>query len=297
MNTRWPGPGDIIGWLFENEEQAIIDEMVDDAEKWHCVILPAIYDPDQFPTLPSTCTLEPDWRKPGEALFPERYGTDRLRKIKRTQGTYYWASLYQQNPTDREGHRFKRIWFQNKFVDRAPESFSKDIAYFDHGGGENRDNDPTVGVRMRRVSSTEYYIVDVVRRKLSPEKRDQFIRQTAERWGKKVTYWGMQEGGSAGKDQARTFRALLEGFEVYTERVTGEKDIRGDPFQAACEAGFIHLVRGPWNTEFLDELVTLWTGKHDDQGECAAGAYNKLSFLYRRKRKPPGSRSYSTLGH
>lgn len=291
MNTRWPGPGDLVGRLFEVEEQARDDEDTDSLERWHCVVLQAIYDPDDFPEIPPSCTKEADWRLPGQALFPERYNEKRLKKIKKISGSYYWTSLYQQNPKSREGNRFKRSWFKNKIITAAPPSVHKDIRYWDFGGGENRDNDPTCGTKVRRVSPTMYIIMDCTWGKWSADKRDQEIRKTAERDGKRVTQWGMQEPGSAGKDQMRAFRSLLVGFDVHTERLSGEKEIRGDPFQAACEAGFVYLLKGAWNNEFLDELVTLWNGKHDDRGETASAAFNKLSFLYRRKRKPPPTHS------
>lgn len=295
MNTRWPGPGDLVGWLFEQEEEAGSDDP-DELENWHVVCMPAIYEPDNTPKIPISCVREPDWRNAGEALFPERYGLKRLKKIRRVTSGYFWASLYQQNPTDREGHRFKRSWFKDKVQDIAPESLHKDVFYWDFGGGEETNNDPTVGVRMRRISDREFWIIEVVRFKKTPEGRDSEIRRTAERSGKKVSHWAFQEPGTAGKDQAKAFRALLSGFEVHTERVTGDKEIRGDGFQAACEAGFIYLKRGHWNGPFFDELVTLWTGRYDDQGESASGAFNKLVQLYRRKRKTPTSRSFSTLG-
>ncbi len=70
---------------------------------------------------------------------------------------------------------------------------------------------------------------------------------------------------------------MLAGHAVHAERATGEKVTRWGPFAAPCEAGNVKLVRGHWNTAFLDELCTAPNGSHDDQIDAAALAFNKLA--------------------
>jgi len=38
----------------------------------------------------------------------------------------------------------------------------------------------------------------------------------------------------------------------------------------------MYLVKGEWNQEFVNELVRLPGGRHDDQADAAAGAYAEL---------------------
>ena len=47
-----------------------------------------------------------------------------------------------------------------------------------------------------------------------------------------------------------------------------------------CQAavGNVKIVRGQWNTAFLDELCEFPMGKHDDQVDTASGAFNKLAL-------------------
>jgi hypothetical protein len=103
VQTRWH-EADLAGWLLEQERQAEDEE---DRERWHIVNLPAIaedLDPEQFP---ASCTVEPDWRRPGEALCPERRPIEKLVKICKRIGQYFFDALFQQRPSAKEGEFFK----------------------------------------------------------------------------------------------------------------------------------------------------------------------------------------------
>jgi phage terminase large subunit-like protein len=119
--------------------------------------------------------------------------------------------------------------------------------------------------------------------------------------GRKCIQWGQRDPATAGKDAAKAFRILLSGYDVRMDKISGDKELRGDPASSAAEAGFFEIVKGDWNKAFLDEVVTLWTGSYDDQGDCLAGAYNKLALTSRLTRERGvdpsiGSHSSITLG-
>ena len=71
-------------------------------------------------------------------------------------------------------------------------------------------------------------------------------------------------------------RQVLKGYDFKGVRSTGPKAVRAQPFAAACEAGNVKLVRGPWNREFLDELCCFPLGEHDDMVDAASGAFEDL---------------------
>jgi len=75
------------------------------------ISMPAIYGEGEAPVFPETCTVEPDWRAAGEALCPERYPVEKLRKYERRLGSYFWEALFQQSPKPRSGAMFQREWF------------------------------------------------------------------------------------------------------------------------------------------------------------------------------------------
>lgn len=111
IQTRWH-ENDLAGELLAREE--------DEPEHWHIVNFEAIKEKDPI-EFPSTCTVEPDHRQPGEALCPERFTIERLRKMQR-QAPRVFRSLYQQRPTAAEGNLWKREWFpEANIFDEPPK--------------------------------------------------------------------------------------------------------------------------------------------------------------------------------
>src|SRR6185312_9038752 len=103
VQTRWH-EDDLSGYLLDKEKST-------EPEGWHVVNFEATRS-DVAPAFPATCTVEPDWRVTGDALCPERYDADALRKIRVRTGAVFWSALYQQRPTSLEGEIFKRSWWR-----------------------------------------------------------------------------------------------------------------------------------------------------------------------------------------
>jgi predicted phage terminase large subunit-like protein len=131
--TRWH-QDDLIGWLLQQE-------LGDAPQHWHVLNLPATCEkPEQQLQFPSTCTLELDWRQPGEPLCPERFPLAELEQIRIRAGSYWWNALYQQRPSPAEGLLFQRQWLRQA---KAPgqQSFSPLVLSCDLSfkGGEGND--------------------------------------------------------------------------------------------------------------------------------------------------------------
>lgn len=268
IQTRWH-EDDLAGWLLSKEG--------DEPEHWHIVDFPAIAEP--LPKFPPTCTIEPDFRQPGAALCPERYPLERLQKIERRIGPYYWASLYQQRPAPREGGLFKRAWFE--IVGAAPAD-AKRVRFWDRAATQGA-GDFTAGVLVAYKDGVAY-IEDVQRGQWASGERDRIIVQQAQmdaqRYPGGVVIGGEQEPGSSGVDAAKAFVRMLAGYSVYTEPSTGSKPQRADPLASQAQAGNVKIVKGPWMGAFLDELSSFPAGAHDDQVDAASGAFNRLARLY-----------------
>lgn len=267
IQTRW-NEGDLSGWLLSEEESGDHEP-----ERWHVVNMPAIAEekPREFP---ASCTVESDARPKGAALCPERYPMARLKKIEQRIGQYFWGALYQQRPTALEGGLFKRSFFD--IVGAAPAD-ARRVRYWDKAGSTGQDSDYTAGVLMAVDADGVYTVQDVVRGQWSALERERIIRQTAELDGRDVPIWVEQEPGSGGKESAQATVRSLAGWRVYAERVTGDKLTRAQPFAAQAEARNVRLVRGGWNSVFLDELTMFPNGRHDDQCDAASGAFAKLA--------------------
>jgi predicted phage terminase large subunit-like protein len=99
---------------------------------------------------------------------------------------------------------------------------------------------------------------------------------TARADGEQVRIVVPEDPGSAGKDAALNFIRLFNGYNIKAVRETGSKELRADGLAAQVNAGNVALVRGPWNTTFIEELRQFPTGKNDDQVDAGSGAYNEL---------------------
>ena len=90
--TRW-AERDLHGTL-EAEERA-------GGEKWESLILPALSEGED---------VDPLKRPAGAALWPQRYDTSELLRIKSALGSHAFEGLYQQRPIPLEGGSFKTAW-------------------------------------------------------------------------------------------------------------------------------------------------------------------------------------------
>jgi predicted phage terminase large subunit-like protein len=187
--------------------------------------------------------------------------------------------------TDLEGAMFRRHWFP--LDDQAPAS-EQTVRYWDLASTEPKkpgdDPDWTAGVLMQRSKDKVYHILDVRRVRATPAGVEALVRQTAETDGKRVKIYMEQEPGSSGVNTIDHYRRfVLAGFSFRGERPTGEKSERARPLSSMAESQNVHLVRGAWNKDFLDEVEVFPLGKHDDQVDAAVGAFDKLTLNRPRK--------------
>ena len=88
--------------------------------------------------------------------------------------------------------------------------------------------------------------------------------------------WEEQEPGSGGKESAEATIANLPEFSIHADKVTGDKDVRLEPFVAQAEVKNVKLLRGDWNQAWIEEMCAVPSGTYRDQADATAGAHNKL---------------------
>jgi predicted phage terminase large subunit-like protein len=253
--TRWH-EDDLAGRILMSENAA----------DWTVVKLPAEAEVD-----------DPLGRAVGEPLCPDRYDLAALADLASTlQGSY--VALFQQRPQPASGNMFLRAWFKDKIVDAAPPGCTL-VRYWDKAGTAGGTGAATAGVLMARDPRGLYYVAHVVRGWWGATEREDVIRQTAQTDGSRTRVWVEQEPGSGGKESAEGTVRSLAGYVAEAERVTGDKATRAEPFASQCKAGNVFLVRGDWNSAYLDEVCMFPSGKRKDQVDASGGAFNKLSVL------------------
>lgn len=215
----------------------------------------------------------------GQLLWPEFFPMAEAMQLRHDMGEYAWAGQYQQTPTPRGGGLFQRHWFG--VVDEAPAG-GRTVRGWDLAATESLDAAYTAGVKMRLTPKGEIYILDARRLRGSPRKVEEAILNTAEQDGRSVVIDLPQDPGQAGKAQKSAYLRLLAGFQVKVSPESGSKEDRARPLSAQAEAGNVFMVRGGWNTEFLEELCNFPRGVYKDQVDAASRAYSNL-VRYRKK--------------
>ncbi|MGH7174012.1 MAG: phage terminase large subunit [Gemmataceae bacterium] len=224
--------------------------------------------------------------RPNAALFKTRtkdnpfLPAEFYETVKQQYSSALTAQELEGEFTDLEGAMFRCHWFP--IDDQAPES-EQTVRYWDLASTEKKkpgdDPDWTVGVLMQRSKEGVYHILDVRRGRATPAGVEALVRQTAEMDGKSVKIFMEQEPGSSGVNTIDHYqRNVLAGWTFRGERPTGEKSERARPLSAMAESQNVHLVRGAWNKDFLDEIEVFPLGKHDDQVDAAVGAFDKLTL-------------------
>ena len=150
----------------------------------------------------------------------------------------------------------------------------------------NPDPDYTVGTLMMFDQGIAY-VMDVKRVRVKGEKVEQLISQTAYEDGLDTPILMEMEPGSSGKALVDQYaRYVLPGYNFAGIRATGDKVTRARPFAAAVANGNVRVVRGPWLTQWLDELSSFPEAcDHDDQVDSAVGAFTHLAGLGLQQRR------------
>jgi len=173
------------------------------------------------------------------------------------------------------GLYFRREWCE--VVDAIPAG-AEFVRYWDLAATEktsNNDPDWTVGVKMARANGV-FYITNVVRTRSSPMMVEQILKNTASADGFAVRVGLPQDPGQAGKSQAEYFVRQFAGFQIITNRETGDKVTRFGPFSSQAQGGNVKILRAAMNEDFLLSLEGFPDRAHDDDADVCSGAFAML---------------------
>ena len=142
-----------------------------------------------------------------------------------------------------------------------------------------KDPDWTAGVLVSRWADGFYSVDDAVRLRDTPGVVDKTILSVTHQDGHGVRVRIEQQIGTGGVFQASAYTKLLAGYDYAPVKPTGEKASRWRPLSVQAEGGNVWLAEGAWNDAFVRELCDL-PGRHDDQADAAAGAFNEIAVGY-----------------
>ncbi len=228
-------------------------------------------------------------RAPGEALCPEMISRETLESIRDNMSNYNFLSLYQQMPFAKSGGKFKRQWF--KVVDKLPDDvvIVRALWYWDQAA-KSGSGDYSAGVLMGMDQFGRVWVLWVTRGQWSTFERRNEMRKAWEaarvRFGGRVPVaqlWHQQDPAGAGLDSARDTNKALAGLPAHFEPVSGDKEVRADPWSSALEADNVLLLKGGWNAVFIDEHLSFPKGRNDDMVDAASSCYSRLALRMAKK--------------
>lgn len=166
------------------------------------------------------------------------------------------------------GAMFKREYIQ--VVDEVPDLIAT-ARHWDMAVSTKTQADYSVGCKGGLDEYGNVYITDVVRGRWEFPALMKVIKQTAQADGlscrQTVETAGTQKGLldilMAEPDMANI---SISGITPLTDKVT-----RAQPLLARAEHGGLRLLRGSWNSSFIDEMCAFPETDHDDQVDACSG--------------------------
>lgn len=181
------------------------------------------------------------------------------------------------------GGMFKREWF--KIIDRKdlPKGLKLN-RYWDWAATEVKEgNDPdyTVG-SLCGMKDGDFYIIDIQRFREAPGTTEKKLLLAAEVDGYQTLISWEEELASAGKYNSHYLSGKLQGYQVYADRVSGDKIERAKPLASSAEHGHVYVVRAPWNNYLFIEAGQFGSKKgHKDIIDSLTGNHKVLTRVKR----------------
>jgi predicted phage terminase large subunit-like protein len=197
-------------------------------------------------------------------LFPERFSAAWYESQRAAVGSYAWQSLYQGDPRPRTGRLLKAE--QVQIVEKMPADL-RWVRGWDLASTEKErlkdDPDYTTGT-LAAFDGADLWIADVVRGQWTATERDKRMVASAKADGSAVKVVIEAVGGY--KDTFINIKAALNGLaEVRKTTTAADKVARACNLEPLFESGRVHILKAPWNNEWLAEFSAFPKGKHDDQ--------------------------------
>jgi predicted phage terminase large subunit-like protein len=281
MHTRWDQE-DLAGQLLT---QMISDP---EADQWEVVFLPALaLDEDQYPKTEEEYREnllrgifipmggDPLGRMPGEALWPERSDEKKLAKTRSNMLDYDFEAIFQQMPRMAEGEFFDDKDFP--IVEKAPQGLQW-YRYCDLALGESETSDfnSTIAVALDENTGVIY-----LRDRIKERDLDKFLplvktsmlsdRELKTEWGIESNNFQRLVVRQFMKDKALV-RIRIQGIDA-----DGDKVERARTWQLRAKQGYVKLVRGPWNLDFIREATSFPKGRHDDDVDTVSGGVQMIA--------------------
>lgn len=231
-------------------------------------------EPYEHINFPALATVDDHiGRRPGEALWPNRYDREALLRIKRAlQNGWAWHALYQQNPFDEAWQMFpRRCWGGYGGIPTALRDQMTIVHTWDTAFKDLKSSSYVVGLVLGFVGGA-CYVLDYYR-----EHADfpATVRQMLEMVRRNPSSRILIEDKANGSAIISALQKHLPGIEPVEPR--GSKEARAAAVQPFCRAGSVRLPAGaPWLDDWFEEFEKFPRGTTDDIVDALSQALARM---------------------
>lgn len=203
-------------------------------------------------------------RKFGDALWPERWSADALKRLRTGLLPRDWLALYQQAPSAGEGTEFRREWFRWYTPGHEPAKLVR-YGSSDYAVTESQRADFTEHGVAGVDDKGQLWLLDGWFKQAQP---DEWIeRQLDLQERHRTLAWYGESGGIRNATEPSLVRRAREReiplFCVWLPPI-GDKIARAQSFRARCAQGMVWVPRNEWGRHVVDQLCAFPGGKNDD---------------------------------
>ena len=289
VQTQW-NESDLAGSTLAAEEDEIKLGRLGLCENWHVVYMPAIMPSEKHRRVfPSSCTVEPDNRKPGEILWPERFPLREL-LLRRKNAKEWWEPLYQQNPIPMGGGIITKAMLSDVRALGTEPMMLRRVAFADLAVSEKESADLTVCFVVGLGIDGRYYVFPpYIAQEESPVTVVEIARLAKQYRASILGYEDVAYQRSFGQQMKRLIRSKKDrngrlefaGLAVKGIRPDRDREARARAWTPlAEECGLVLLDDG---SGWIDEVVPIMTrfpkSRYKDHVDALGGALMMLSEI------------------
>lgn len=247
--TRWH-EDDLVGRLTDPTNAHFNSE---EAEQWKIINIPAIAGDDDVLG-----------RKPGEALWPEKFGIEFLNSFRRRNPVGF-SALYQQEPTPQDGDLFKT----EMLLGYKRESLPKNLRIYaasDHAVGINQTNDKTCLLIAGVDDASNIYLLDCWWKREKTDKVVEAMIELIAKW--KPLVWWAERGHisqSIGPFLFKRMREKKVHCNIQEQTPSADKVSRAQSIIGRASMGMVLFpTQQHWCEPARQECLKFPGGRHDD---------------------------------
>ena len=226
---------------------------------WHHLNLPAeAWEHQQIDIAPGKFFF----RKPGDLLFPQRFGPEELDSARKALGTASYEAQFNQRPTPAGGHMLHLKWFKTFELPLKPSLIEAVYQSWDTALETGDTNDYSVCTTWA-VSGRKLYLLDVFRERLPFYALEKKVVELKNKFKAKAV---IVEKAGSGISLFQNLRGMKGCQWVLSMPPHKDKVCRAAQQTPKLENGTVYLpANAPWRPAFDAEVTSFPFGKHDDQ--------------------------------